>query len=499
MGMTRRSYLGLLGGVPLAASLASGCGFFDDLVGGDGGDKTVNVAVFIPQGQGQGGNFQAAQAGNILANLQSAANEINNQSLGFTMDVSLTVVPPGPNPNFGAFFGANNNAEPTPTPFSPIAETLNEAEASGQLASGDPLPDLLMISNMNELPLLLEEGIIEPFEQATRVDGSVDLDAFAPGALEAVTWQGQVLLLPLSSTINTLTYDEDLFQLSGVPAPTESWTWTEMIEAGKRLTYADEAGGQWGTYAHNSVPLLLSMIWSHGGEVFGAEGGDVRLAEPEAIKGIELWRDIITFHQIAPNPPAGTFSFMRSTRDGMQVVSFDELPQAGRGGGGGGGGGGNQPSATARLATAVRSGGGQGLGADQIRAAALPVDSRQATWVAPAAGLGVGAQAKDTGLAAQAAVVLARELSQLPVTFFGYPVYNVSGERIRQVRPSLTIEDATVIANALGYSRGVPPLLAPSLQSLLQQHLMTPILSGESGVADAAQQVSIAMQEMLRQ
>ena len=95
--------------------------------------------------------------------------------------------------------------------------------------------------------------------------------------------------------------------------------------------------------------------------------------------------------------------------------------------------------------------------------------------------------------------MLARELSQLPVTFFGYPVYNVSGERIKQVRPSLTIEDATTISNALGYSRGVPPLLAPHLQSLFQQHLMTPILSGESSVADAAQQVSVAMQEMLRQ
>lgn len=494
MALTRRSFLGLVGGVPLAASLASGCGFFEDLVGGDSGDKTVNVAVFLPQGQGA--NFQAAQAGNILASLQTAANEINDQSLGFQMDVKLTVVPPGPNPNFGAFFGAADNAEPTPTPFSPIADTLNEAAASGQLASGDPLPDLLMISNMNELPLLYSEGIIEPFEQATRVDGSIDLSDFAPGALEAVTWQGQVLVLPLSSSINTLTYDKDLFELAGVAAPSESWTWTEMIEAGKRLTYADESGSQWGTYAHASVPMLLSLIWSHGGEVFDAQNGTVRLTEPAALKGIELWRDMITFHQIAPNPPAGTFAFMRSNRNGMQVVSFDQIPQRG---GGGGGGGGVQPSATARLATAVRSGGGQGLGAEQIHAAPLPVDSRQATWVSPAAGIGVGAQAKDTGLAAQAAVVLSRELSQLPVTFFGYPVYNVSGERIKQVRPSLRIEDANTIANALGYSRGVPPLLGPYLQSLFLQHLMQPILSGETAVADAAQQMSVALQEILRQ
>ena len=490
MGMSRRSVLGLIGGVPLAAGLASGCGFFSDLVGGDSGDKTVNVAVFLPQGEGA--NFQAAQAGNILASLKTAANEINDQSLGFRMEVNLTVVPPGPAFNFAAFFGtANANAEPTPTPFSPIAETLNEAAASGQLASGDPLPDILMISNMNELPLLYQEGIIEPFEQATRVEGSIDLSAFAPGALEAVSWQGQTLVLPLSSSINTLTYDTDLFADAGVSAPGDEWTWTDMIEAGKRLTYSDDTGGQWGTYAHASVPLLLSLIWSHGGEVFGSQGGDVRLAEPEAIKGIELWRDMIVTHRIAPNPPQGTFAFLRAGRDGMEVVSFDQLPQRG--------GGGARPSERARLATAVRSGGGQGLGPERIHAAPMPVDARQATWVSPVAGLGVGAQAKDTGLAAQAAVVLARELSQLPVTFFGYPVYNVSGERIKQVRPSLRIEDATVISNALGYSRGVPPLLSPYLQSLFQQHLMQPILSGESSVADAAQQLSVAMQEMLRQ
>ena len=99
--------------MPLAASLASGCGFFDDLVGGDSGDKTVNVAVFLPQGEGA--NFQAAQAGNILAALQSAANEINDQNHGFQMEVKLTVVPPGPNPNFGAFFGGAASAQPTPT------------------------------------------------------------------------------------------------------------------------------------------------------------------------------------------------------------------------------------------------------------------------------------------------------------------------------------------------------------------------------------------------
>lgn len=494
MAMTRRDFLRIAGGVPLAVSLASGCGFFDDLIGGDSGDKTVHVAVFLPQGEGA--NFQAAQAGNILASLQTAANEINDQSLGFQMEVKLTVVPPGPAFNFAAFFGTTDaNAEPTPTPFSPIAETLNEAAASGQLASGDPLPDILMISNMNELPLLYQEGIIEPFEQATRVDGSIDLSAFAPGALEAVSWQGQALVLPLSSSINTLTFDTELFADAGVNAPGSEWTWMDMIEAGKRLTYSDDTGSQWGTYAHASVPLLLSLIWSHGGEVFGSQGGDVRLAEPEAIKGIELWRDMITLHRIAPNPPEGTFAFLRAGRDGMEVVSFDQLPQRG----GGGGGGGVRPSERARLATAVRSGGGQGLGPERIHAAPMPVDARQATWVSPVAGLGVGAQAKDTGLAAQAAVVLARELSQLPVTFFGYPVYNVTGERIKQVRPSLRTEDANIISNALGYSRGVPPLLSPYLQALFQQHLMGPVLSGQSSVADATQRLSVAMQEMLRQ
>lgn len=111
----------------------------------------------------------------------------------------------------------------------------------------------------------------------------------------------------------------------------------------------------------------------------------------------------------------------------------------------------------------------------------------------------MGAQAQDTGLAAQAAVVLARELSHLPVTFFGYPVYGVTGERIKQVRPSLRIEDANIIAEALGYSRGLPPLVAPYLNSLFQQHLMTPVLAGQTTVADAAQQLSFALQEMLRQ
>jgi hypothetical protein len=135
----------------------------------------------------------------------------------------------------------------------------------------------------------------------------------------------------------------------------------------------------------------------------------------------------------------------------------------------------------------------------RLRAAPLPRADRQATWLAPLLGLGVGTSAQDTALAAQAALALAQELANVPAGFFGYPLYGVTAERLRQLSPGLRPEDAVVIAEALGYSRGVPPLLAPNLQSLFLQHLMRPILNGESSVAVAAQQTSIALEEVLPQ
>ena len=239
-----------------------------------------------------------------------------------------------------------------------------------ELASGDPLPDLLMISNMNELPLLYSEGIIEPFgtgharrrqHRPLRLcagrSGGRDVARAGPGSAALKLHQHAYLR---QRSLRTRRCGRAI-RIVDVDA---------NDRGGKRLTYADESGSQWGTYAHASVPLLLSMIWSHGGEVFDAQNGIVRLTEPAALKGIELWRDMITFHQIAPNPPEGTFALMRSNRNGMQVVSFDQLPQ--RGGGGGGGGGGAQPQRNGALGHSrkIRRRPGSGRGADLCRATA---------------------------------------------------------------------------------------------------------------------------------
>jgi len=146
---------------------------------------------------------------------------------------------------------------------------------------------------MSELPILLERKLIHPLDNVSKAgpvgpEGQeMKWEEFAPGALEAVRVGGRITVLQLLASVYTLFYDRALFGSAGVPEPNNEWTWDSVVEAGTRLTRVPaqptnpvDQSSQLGILAHNSTPLLLTLIWSHGGEFVSADGKRVLLVQP---------------------------------------------------------------------------------------------------------------------------------------------------------------------------------------------------------------------------
>ncbi len=120
-----------------------------------------------------------------------------------------------------------------------------------------------------------------------------DTDAFLPSPIEANTFEGAIYGVPWYTDVGFLYYRQDLLNDAGInegPATYEELKGiAEQITAEADLQYgflfqgADYEGG---------VVNGLEFIWNAGGDVL--DGSDVVIDSPEAVRGLELERSMIT-------------------------------------------------------------------------------------------------------------------------------------------------------------------------------------------------------------
>jgi ABC-type glycerol-3-phosphate transport system substrate-binding protein len=471
------------------------------------GPRVIRVATFL-------GSDPLALTGSDRApiELQRAANALNAQKPGYEVRVDFMMLPPRPTagpPGSGA----------APTPFAPTALTLEAAAAGGELAAGSPPPDLALVTSPGDLPALIDRKLIQPLDEALKTDRSFALEEFVSGALEAVRTRGKIGMLPLAGQVNVLLYDTALFESASLPPPARDWTWTALLESARRLTRETPDARHWGILAHNQVPLLLGLIWAHGGELIARDGRRSAIAEPAAREGIQFWTDLIQRHRVAPLP--------QPTQQLIQLQSPSEIGLTAVDAPSGAGAAANMFAF--RLTNAVNASGqqvamapGQAMPGSRERAAMMlsntvssllpgaagqrravlaaevPRARTRATQLSLTAGLALGAQAQDQKLALRAALALSDRLQQTPVSIFGLPVRKPDIGLLRRAQPALAEDDAAALASAMTYSRALAPELAPGLVSTIQQRLMGPLLANLLPLDEAIRTTASALDELLR-
>jgi multiple sugar transport system substrate-binding protein len=130
------------------------------------------------------------------------------------------------------------------------------------IAAGDP-PDLFLI-NYRFFGQFAARGLLEPMQ--SRLDDSDVLaeDELYELALDAFRSPGDELTcLPQNVSSLVVYFNRDLFAAAGVPAPTEGWTWDDMVAAAAALT----TGEQYGLGVEASIIRLAPLVWSNGGDI----------------------------------------------------------------------------------------------------------------------------------------------------------------------------------------------------------------------------------------
>ena len=172
-----------------------------------------------------------------------------------------------------------------------------EIKIQTMIAGGAP-PDVMYVWP-TVMPTFLRKGIYLPLDEYMDEDG-IDRSAWLESVLQFYTSDGQVYGLPRSWHPYVLFYNKDMFDQAGVAYPDETWTYDDLIKYGMKLTGDVDGDGNVDQYAIANVPSTI-FIWGHGGDTHD-ERGKCLLETPEAIRGLEFYRDLIWKYKIMPPP-----------------------------------------------------------------------------------------------------------------------------------------------------------------------------------------------------
>ncbi|MDP8911856.1 MAG: extracellular solute-binding protein, partial [Actinomycetota bacterium] len=136
------------------------------------------------------------------------------------------------------------------------------ARLATSFAGGDP-PDLFLL-NYRFYGQFAAKDVLEPIE--SRVEGSSVFreDDFFPQALAAFRFRGKLTCLPQNVSSLVVYYNKDLFRRARIAAPTNGWTWAEMITRAQALTQPPDV---YGLGVEPSIVRLAPFVWSAGGEL----------------------------------------------------------------------------------------------------------------------------------------------------------------------------------------------------------------------------------------
>lgn len=138
-----------------------------------------------------------------------------------------------------------------------------------------------------------------------------DLNDFPKAVLDTFTVGGKLYALPIEASAILLYYRTDLLQKYGVappPAPPESWTWDQYLEAAQKLQDGLRKDGKNDVFATvftgkrtgNSASENLQAIWSYGLDIMD-DKFQPKLTDPAVVKAVEKYTSQLTkLHLASP-------------------------------------------------------------------------------------------------------------------------------------------------------------------------------------------------------
>jgi ABC-type glycerol-3-phosphate transport system substrate-binding protein len=156
------------------------------------------------------------------------------------------------------------------------------------VVTGGTPPDVVTL-DMTWLPKFAALGAFTDLKALSggKLNGAAWDQAYTPGGLEAITYNGQVVAALYDFDVYALYYRADLLEQKGLQVPK---TWDELMEVSQKLVEGDKYRYQWlAETFHGS-----QWIFENGGSLMSADNKTVTFNSPEAVEAIQVYTDLLT-------------------------------------------------------------------------------------------------------------------------------------------------------------------------------------------------------------
>jgi multiple sugar transport system substrate-binding protein len=190
----------------------------------------------------------------------------------------------------------------------PYQQYMTKLETS---ATGGSAPDIFWMNGDSAVKYARGNALM-PLDENVKND-NYDLSQYSSALIDLYTVDGQLYGIPKDWDTIGLWYNTEMFDAAGISYPDETWNWEKLRETAKALTDADK--GVWGlTAACTDQQGFYNTIFQSGGFVLSEDKTTSGFDDPNTIKGIECWVDILndgsspSLQQMTETKPADLFA-----------------------------------------------------------------------------------------------------------------------------------------------------------------------------------------------
>lgn len=152
------------------------------------------------------------------------------------------------------------------------------------LVAGGTAPDVFEL-NYENFVTYSSRGLLLDLAPYMKAEGNFDPTVYYPRALEAFSYNGMQEGLPATFSTSVLFYNKDLFDKAGVAYPTKDWTWTDALDAAKKMN--DPANGVWGIYSPIQFWEFYKKAAQNNCEFFSDDKTTVQIDSPECVAALD--------------------------------------------------------------------------------------------------------------------------------------------------------------------------------------------------------------------
>ncbi len=167
-------------------------------------------------------------------------------------------------------------------------------------------PDIIDIYSVQQMAGYVQAGLLMDLTPYAGAMGFGPSSTY-PSLRDGLFVENKQYRFPCNVAVNAVIYNRDIFDDHGIPYPEPDWTYEDFIEIGKRFKEPGKSGISHLPVAHYAASVMFNDLFAGIGGRYYRDGGlQSDLDSPEAIRTMELYRDMIHVHGVIPTPEIAT-------------------------------------------------------------------------------------------------------------------------------------------------------------------------------------------------